>query len=433
MPLYRLRPAPVVVLLGILLAAPVAARQATPVPAGPAQTGEAIRVFLDCNTFCDFDHIRREITYVNWVRDRTDADVHLIITSQTTGGGREYVLRFIGLRSFQASDDELRFSTQQTDTDDDVRRRQTQRIGLGLTRYAARGALADRLQVSYTAPAGATAGQTQQPKDPWNLWVFEIGMRGYFSAESRQKESHLNGSVEVSRISEKWKFRSEIEARRSHSTFTLEDEQEFKSRTSEYGWEGLLIRSLSRHWSLGLETMAGRSTRENYDLLLKVEPGIEYNLFPYDQSSRRQFVFIYSAGLNYGNYRDSTIFNRLSESRPIHRFTIAGAATQPWGRLESRLVASTYLDDWSKNRISLFGFAEVRIVRGLSLNVYGSYARIRDQLAIPKADIPDEEILLRLRELQTSYRWDFELGLSYTFGSKFSNIVNPRFNQSPGS
>ena len=201
----------------------------------------------------------------------------------------------------------------------------------------------------------------------------------------------------------------------------------------KYGWDALLVRTLSRHWSLGLETVAGRSTRENYDLLLKVEPGIEYNLFPYEQSSRRQFVFIYSAGLNYANYRDSTIFNRLSETRPIHRFTIAGAATQPWGRLESRLVASTYLDDWSKNRLSLFGFAEVRIVRGLSLNVYGSYARIRDQLAIPKADIPDEEILLRLRELQTSYRWDFELGLSYTFGSKFSNIVNPRFNQSPGS
>src|SRR5688572_11675280 len=98
MPLYRLRPALVVVLLGILLAAPLAARQATPAPAGPAQTGEAIRVFLDCNTFCDFDHIRREITYVNWVRDRADADVHLISTSQSHGAGRACVLGFFGLR-----------------------------------------------------------------------------------------------------------------------------------------------------------------------------------------------------------------------------------------------------------------------------------------------------------------------------------------------
>lgn len=429
MRMHRFLPA-VVVLCGAAMPIPLAARQAPP---GAAPAGEATRVFLDCNTFCDFDHLRREITYVNWVRDRADADVHLIVTSQDTGGGREYVLRFIGLRGFLNSDDELRFTTQQSETDDEIRRRQTQRIGLGLTRYVAKGALADRLQVSYTAPTGTASGQTQKPKDPWNLWVFEIGMQGYFSAESRQKESHLNGSVEASRVSDKWKFRSEIEASRNRSTFTLDDDEEFKSRSSEYQWSGLLIRSLSKHWSLGLETEAGRSTRENYDLLLKIEPGIEYNVFPYSESSRRQFVFIYSAGFNYGNYRDSTIFNKLSESRPIHRFTIAGEATQPWGRLESRLVASTYLDDWSKNRISLFSFGEVRIVRGLNLTLYGSYARIRDQLAIPKADIPDEEILLRLRELQTSYRWDFEVGLSYTFGSKFSNIVNPRFNQSPGS
>jgi hypothetical protein len=408
----------------------IAARQT---PAAPAAVAEAIRVFLDCNTFCDFDHFRREITYVNWVRDRADADVHLIMTSQSTGGGQEYVLRFIGLRGFQGADDEIRFTSQQTDTDDETRRRQTLRIGLGLSRYVARGALADRMQVSYTAPPGGSATGAQQAHDPWNLWVFEVSARGYFSAESRQKQSHLNGSVEASRVDDKWKFRTEFEASRSHSTFTLEDDEEFKSTSKQYGWEGLLIRSLSRHWSLGVETNANRSTREHYDLLFRFEPGLEYNVFPYAESSRRQFIFLYSIGLNYANYRDSTIFDKVKETRPVHRFTIAGAATQPWGRLEARLVASTYLDAWSKNRISLFSFGEVRIVRGLNLFLYGSYARIRDQLAIPKADIPDEEILLRLRELQTSYRWDFEVGLSYTFGSKFSNIVNPRFNMSPGS
>ena len=430
MPMPRFLPASFAMVWAMALAPAASARQT---PAAPAPTTEAIRVFFDCNTNCDFDHVRREITYVNWVRDRTDADVHLIITAQGTGGGREYVLRFIGLRAFLNADDEIRYVTQQADTDDEVRNRQVQRIGLGLARYVARGAMAERMKITYTAPAGATGSATQQPKDPWSLWVFEVGARGYFSAESRQKESHLNGSVEASRVDDKWKFRTELDMSRNHNTFTLDEGEEFKSTSKEYGWEGLLIRSLSKHWSLGLETMAGRSTRENYDLLFKFEPGIEYNVFPYAESSRRQFIFIYSAGFNYANYRDSTIFNKVAESRPVHRFTIAGAATQPWGRLESRLVASTYLNDWSKNRISLFAFGEVRIVRGLSLNLYGSYARIRDQLAIPKADIPDEEILLRLRELQTSYRWDFEVGLSYTFGSKFSNIVNPRFNMSPGS
>lgn len=85
MALHRYRPAPVVLLLGALLPVSLAAWQTPPTPSPAA---EATRVFLDCNTFCDFDHIRREITYVNWVRDRADADVHLIITSQNTGGGR---------------------------------------------------------------------------------------------------------------------------------------------------------------------------------------------------------------------------------------------------------------------------------------------------------------------------------------------------------
>ena len=50
------------------------------------QTG-ALRVFLDCGWYCDFDHLRTEITFVNWVRDRADAQVHVLVTQQTTGGG----------------------------------------------------------------------------------------------------------------------------------------------------------------------------------------------------------------------------------------------------------------------------------------------------------------------------------------------------------
>jgi hypothetical protein len=411
-------------LASFALAAPLAAQTAGP-------SAEATRVFLDCNTFCDFDHLRREITYVNWVRDRADADVHVILTSQDTGGGREYVLRFIGLRGLAGADDELRFTTQQSETDDEVRRRQTQRIAMGLARYVARGVFADRFQLVFAAPPGAAAS-VQQPRDPWNLWVFELGMNGYFSGESQTKEHHLNGSVEASRVSEQWKFRTELEGSRSHSSFQLEDEL-FESTTSSYELSGLLVRSLGKRWSLGLEVTGERSTRDNYDLLLKVEPGIEYNVFPYSESSRRQFVFIYSLGLNYENYRDSTIYDKLVEKRPVNRLTIAGAATQPWGRMEARLVASTYLDDFARNRLSLFAFGEVRLARGLSFNLFTSYARIRDQLSLPKADISDEEILLRLKQLQTSYRWEMSAGLSYTFGSKFANTVNPRFGNSPGS
>jgi len=46
----------------------------------------APKVFIDCD-HCDIDYIRTEITFVNYVWDRQEADVHILITTQDTGGG----------------------------------------------------------------------------------------------------------------------------------------------------------------------------------------------------------------------------------------------------------------------------------------------------------------------------------------------------------
>ncbi len=55
------------------------------VPAVPALAQERARVFLDCGA-CDFNYLRQEIQFVDYVRDRTDADVHVLATTQRTGG-----------------------------------------------------------------------------------------------------------------------------------------------------------------------------------------------------------------------------------------------------------------------------------------------------------------------------------------------------------
>ena len=69
----------------------------------------------------------------------------------------------------------------------------------------------------------------------------------------------------------------------------------------------------------------------------------------------------------------------------------------------------------------------LRIARGLSLNFEGSVSRVRDQLSLPRRDASPEEVLLRLRELQSDYELSFDIGIRYSFGSIFNNIVNPRF------
>jgi len=400
----------------------------------PGQTGdEALRVFLDCQTHCDMEYTRLEISYVNWVRDRQDAAVHLLSTSQGTGGGgQEYSLQFIGLGEFQGMNDQVRFTTTQTDTDDEVRQALLRRIGLGLARYVSRSPLASRIRIAYDRPATEVIGTGQQPRDPWNLWVFRLGVNGSFSGESQSSENSLSGSFRASRVSDTWKLRINGGARTSHSRYILSDSSEYKSSNNRYNLSTLLARSLGDHWSAGLEQSAVRSTYDNYDFKFDLLPGMEFDVFPYQESSRRQLVFVYSAGLTHANYTDTTVYNKVVETRPFHQFTIAAQAVQPWGSLNGQIQVSSYLDDFAANRASIFGGLEVRLFRGLNLNIFGSYSRVRDQLSLVKEGATNEEILLQLKQLKTSYFYHGSVGPSYTFGSKFNNVVNPRFSGSGG-
>jgi hypothetical protein len=91
--------------------------------------------------------------------------------------------------------------------------------------------------------------------------------------------------------------------------------------------------------------------------------------------------------------------------------------------------------DWGKSAcykkkgggLRIGGDLSIRIVKGLRLNIDGSYSRIRDQLGLHTGDASIEEVLLQRRELETDYSMFFSVGLNYSFGAVFSNVVNPRF------
>ena len=72
----------------------------------PLQTGSEIRVFLDCRDNCFQDFMREEIEFVEYVRDPREADVHVIVTTSTTGaGGRERAISFIGCATSSTAED----------------------------------------------------------------------------------------------------------------------------------------------------------------------------------------------------------------------------------------------------------------------------------------------------------------------------------------
>jgi hypothetical protein len=72
-------------------------------------------------------------------------------------------------------------------------------------------------------------------------------------------------------------------------------------------------------------------------------------------------------------------------------------------------------------------YARIRIVKGLSLFLNLEAARINNQLNLRKGELSEAERLLRLKEQATGYAIETGIGFTYTFGSIYNNVVNPRF------
>jgi len=135
----------------------------------------------------------------------------------------------------------------------------------------------------------------------------------------------------------------------------------------------------------------------------------------------------YTVGHDYHRYHEVTIYDKLEEQLLDQRAQVGLSLRQPWGTSEAQFTFSQYLTDPSKYSMGLFGGAEIRIFKGFSVEFFGEFSRTRDQIYLPRGQASTEEILLRQRQLATGYQYFFNAGMSYSFGSIFNNIVNPRF------
>lgn len=391
------------------------------------EAGPAIRVFLDCQgALCDFDHFRREILFVDWVRDRQDADLHLLLTEQATGaGGVEITIQVIGRGEYERIDDRLTYTTSATDTQQETRAGLTQALKLALARFLVGTERAGWMRLVY-APPSEVAGQARPGDDPWSFWVFRMAVSGSYSGEERTSSVSLNGDFSADRTTEAFKFNLFFGGRYLESNFDLNDSTTIKSIFRSYNGRFLLVKSAGEHFSYGAQGRFATSTFSNQDLFLRFAPAFEINLFPYSQSTRRQLRLLYTIGVTAYDYTEETIFDRTEETRFDQSLSISLSLTEPWGSAQLALQGSHILDDVDQNRLTLFGLTDIRLVRGLSFSLFGSVSHIADQRNLPKGGATEEEILLRRKELATSFLFSASVGLSYTFGSTFSNVVNPR-------
>lgn len=401
-------------LLPILLLA-----QRPPLP----ENKEALKLFIDCN--CERTYIQQEIKFVSHVRDQALANIQLFIYDVANGsGGRTYLLDFKGTRDYANVAGELSYATNPNMTSDEVRKGLVKNVKSGLLRYIIESDLADK--ISYTIDKqGAEEMQDIDFDDPWNNWIFEIYGEAQLDNETSRNEFEYELGFESDRVTEKWRIRADGEMNQSRAEFERGDET-FVSERIRYSFDGSVVRSLSDHWSAGIFAGARHNTFTNIDFSTYINPAIEYNIFPYKEVLRREIVFAYRIGYFYNNYIDTTIFNQNSEGIFNHSLDVQLNYRQPWGNIFTRLRGSTFLEDFQKNRIELFGRLSIRIFKGLAVTFSGNFEVIRDQINLPAGDASIEDVLLQQKQIATDFELGFRVGLSYTFGSAFNNIINLR-------
>lgn len=382
---------------------------------------KTVDIYIDCHR-CDFDYIRSEIMWVNYVIDPKNADVYVMISRQRTGsGGREYTISLIGQKNWALKRDTLKFNTQWNDSREIIRRKLVKTLKLGLVQFVEQTAVADQLEISYHKKRKVFA-----PEDHWNYWVFRTSVSGDFNGEQSRNFQSMNARFSAQRITTDWKIYANLRTHYRKSLYDV-DGNRVTSMTSNKHFYGMVVKGLSEHWSVGLFSFIGSSSYSNTKISYSGAPAVEYDIFPYSESVRKQFRFIYRVSPEYTVYNERTIYRKLCESLLQETLHIALSVKQPWGTIETDLSGAHYFHDFSKNHVQVSASFSFHLIKGFSFSIDGRFSRIHDQLSLPQREATAEEILLHRRELETQYNYDLSIGVEYTFGSIYNNIVNPRF------
>ena len=410
---------------------------------GSAQQGtdairdDALRVFLDCNTFnCNSEYFRTEIAFVSWVRDRTLGHVHVIVTSdQTGGGGNVFNLDFIGLEELDGSDDALTLTSLGTDTEDEILRGLTRVLAVGLARYSTLIGQPASFEIE---AADVVEGLTDrlvngsQVSDPWNFWVFEASVDLEMEGEETERQRDYRGSFDASRTTDSWKIELESNANFSREEQDLPDGTSISDDRTEWNAGLLAAYSLAEHWSVAFLAGASASTRRNQEFGADAAVAVEYGFMPYEEATRRSLTARYDFSMQYFDWEEETVFFQTEELRPAHQLQLQLFQRQPWGETRASIDARQFLHDTGLWNVSLNGDLEYRIVRGVDLEIGGSLAFIEDQIFISAEGLTVEEILQGRFERPTDFSYDLSVGLSFEFGSIYNNVVNNRFDRRRG-
>lgn len=401
-----------------------------------------IKVFIDCNTWCDNSYIKTEINYVDFVPDRFSANVYIQITSQSTGsGGREIKLFIAGQENFKGMQDTLKFYWTSVETESEYRDNLVRYLKIGLTRFLGQTTLAQKMEINVpVAKNEKPENSLSNKKDKWNFWVFNTSISGNLNSDDYSKSTRLSARISANRVTEKLKINLSTNISKNVRTI------QFDSTTSKFtnnnsGVYSTVVKSINPHWSLGGQASFNHSTYSNYDGQLTLMPAIEYSFFKYKDAVKKSVTLFYSIGPSYNNYIDSGYYDKPEHFTFSHSFSLNAGFLQKWGNIYLQASWNNFLNSFTLdsakikgrnvNTFSVGGNIEVRIVKGLSFSLESNANFTKGIYPnIPLSSFSRDDLLTNTKQYPTVKGLYTYFSINYRFGSIYNNVVNPRFNGS---
>jgi len=395
-----------------------------------AQTNVKTKVYIECSSswLCDFDYLRTELSMVDFVRDRFIADVHVQVNTQFTSSGSEQnTLIFKGQNSFLNQDDTLSYFNLSALSDDEKRKKMAKSVLLGLIKYISHTEAANNIIITYNKPAIADTLDLTRKKDPWNYWIMSLGVNGFFDGDANYKSQSFDSHINADRETEKTKTNIGLSYNYRRNKFVISDQETVvKENPQTRGYANFIVK-MNQHWGYGIFSSFTKSEFSNYDLKLSLNPKIEYNVFKYQEFNSQRLVINYGLGIQYNNYKDTTLFFKTKETLFQQDAAIISSFTKPWGNINVGTFYSSYLHDLSKFSLTFSGSVNWNIFKGFKFGIGGSYDITRNLIQLSKQGATRDEVLLQQKQLNSQYTYFFGVGISYQFGSKFNNFINPVF------
>jgi hypothetical protein len=369
------------------------------------------------------NYIKVKMWYVDYVRDPQQAQVQVIVTSQNTASrGLLYHVFFVGRDNFQGKNDTLQLIASVDNSNRKTRDELTNVITMGLMPYLALNNQQEFITFDYLN----IEKLVQQSSDKWKNWVYTIQGNSDLNSNSTATIINGSGSVSAAHITDAWKERITFSLTSNNSNFETTT-YAYTANTVIKNFNALFVKSLNNHWSAGLEPAFYASTYSNIKAQFSLAPGIEYNIFPYSESVNHLFTLKYRVQPLHNTYIDSTVFNVTKEFLLNEIVDATYTRIDKWGNLSLTLTASNYINRPKAYRADMNALLNFHVTKGLFFNLTGNFSVINNQLSLSKANLKPEDIVLQQKEVATSTSYGFTAGFTFTFGSIYNNIVNPRF------